>query len=114
MYFQTYPTYEYDLSNTGNRKLVTDIMRRVSLRNNIKLNTLVMDSYDIRDGDTPEIVAAKYYGDPKYHFVVLLVNGFTNRFDFPIPQRSLNDFILGTITDQQHARSPNSSLCYRE
>ena len=61
MYFQTYPTYEYDLSNTGNRKLVTDIMRRVSLRNNIKLNTLVMDSYDIRDGDTPEIVAAKYY-----------------------------------------------------
>ena len=93
MYFQTYPTYEYDLSNTGNRKLVTDIMRRVSLRNNVKLNTLVMYSYDIRDGDTPEIVAAKYYGDPKYHFVVLLVNGFTNRFDFPIPQRSLNDFI---------------------
>ena len=93
MYFSTYPTYEYDLSNTGNRKLVTDIMRRVSLRNNVKLNTLVMDSYNVRDGDTPEIVAAKYYGDPKFHFVVLLVNGFTNRFDFPIPQRSLNDFI---------------------
>ena len=77
----------------GISKDVTNIFRRVAVRAKVKSNTALFDTYDVRDGDTPEIVAAKYYGDPKYHFVVLLVNGFTNRFDFPIPQRSLNDFI---------------------
>ena len=36
-------------------------------------------------GDTPEIIASKYYGDPEKHWIVLLANDIINPFfDFPL------------------------------
>ncbi len=94
MYFNEFPLYEYDLQGNKQRKLVTNIIQRVKVRANVRAQTLVMDSYNVQDGETPEIVADKYYGDSKYHWVILLINNLTNRFDFPMPQRAFNEFLI--------------------
>ena len=37
-YFETFPKRLYDLDNSGNPKIVTDIFRRMKVRENIKDN----------------------------------------------------------------------------
>ena len=46
----------------------------------MKANTLIYNSYDIKEGETPEILAHKFYGDSGLHWVLLLVNDITDRY----------------------------------
>lgn len=84
--------YTVDDYQTG--QVVRDIFRRVVLSNETKAKFSAFDEYDIRDGDTPEVIAYKIYGDPNYHWVLLLTNElFDGRFDFPLSQLNLKQFV---------------------
>ena len=89
MYFERFPTYEYDLKNNDQRTLITDLLRRVNLRSNVSANTLVFDEYTVADGEQPDTVASKYYGNSMYHWVVVTVNNIQSRYDWPLDQVAL-------------------------
>jgi len=94
MYFNKFPLMAYDMKNNGNYKLLPDIMRRVKLRSGIAAGRFVFDSYDVKNGERPEDIAFKYYGDAEYHWVVLLVNNVTDRFyDWPLTQPQFDAFL---------------------
>ena len=100
MYFREFPLYEYDFAGKGqNAKLVTDIIRRVAVNAKVKANTLIFDKYDVKDGETPEIVADKYYGNPQYHWVVVLVNDITNWYDWPLEASAYSEFLKDKYGD---------------
>ena len=80
MYFSKFPYIIYDSVGNGEFKIVTNLLRRVAIRSNIKANTLFFDTYDVKEGETPEMVAHKLYGDPELHWVILLVNNVTERY----------------------------------
>ena len=92
-YFSKFPNYAYDLSDTQNRTLITDILRRVNLKGNARANTLVFDQYVVQDGDQPDMVAHKYYGDSTLHWVIVTINNITSRYDWPLDQVALSDFV---------------------
>ena len=92
-YFKKFPTYAYDIEDTNTYTLITDIMRRVNLKGNAKANTLVFQEYYVRDGEQPDIVAAKYYDDPEMHWVIVTVNNITSRYDWPLDQVALSQFV---------------------
>ena len=92
-YFERFPLYAYDLEDTQNQTLITDILRRVNLKSNVAANTLVFDEYNVQDGDQPDIVARKYYGDSELHWVIVTVNNITSRYDWPLDQVALSDFV---------------------
>ena len=104
-YFSNFPLYQYDIEDTQNRTLITDILRRVNLKANVRANTLVFDSYDVKDGETPDILASKYYNDPGLHWIIITVNNITSRHDWPLNQASLTDFVndkYGTASAVHH------------
>ena len=80
MYFSNFPSIVYDASGNFDFKVVTNLLRRVALRQKIKENTLVFDTYDVKNGETPEILADKLYGDSELHWVILLINNVTDRY----------------------------------
>ena len=80
MYFSKFPYIIYDSVGNGEFKIVTNLLRRVAIRSKVKANTLFFDTYDVKEGETPEMVAHKLYGDPELHWVVLLVNNVTERY----------------------------------
>ena len=92
-YFSKFPMYAYDLQDTQNRTLITDILRRVNLKGNVAANTLVFDQYNVQDGEQPDIVARKYYGDSELHWIIVTVNNITSRYDWPLDQVALSDFV---------------------
>ena len=92
-YFERFPLYAYDIQDTQNQTLITDILRRVNLKGNVAANTLVFDEYNVQDGDQPDIVARKYYGDSELHWIIVTVNNITSRYDWPLDQVALSDFV---------------------
>ena len=80
MYFGHFPLIPYDSVGDGNFKLVTNLLKRVAVRSKVKTNISVFDTYDIKSGETPELIADKLYNDPELHWVVLLMNDITDRY----------------------------------
>ena len=80
MYFANFPLIPYDSVGDGNFKLVTNLMKRVAIRAKVKTNTMLFDTYDVKEGETPEMIADKLYGDPNLHWIIMYVNGITDRY----------------------------------
>ena len=78
MYFANFPVIPYDSVGDYNFKIVTNLLRRVAVRSKVKAETLLYDTYDVKEGETPEILADKLYGDPELHWVILLFNDITD------------------------------------
>ncbi len=98
-YFEKFPVYQYDLEDTQEQVLITDILRRVNLRSNVAANTQVFDFYTVKDGEQPDIVADKYYGDPELHWVIVTINNITSRYDWPLDQVALSSFVSDKYAD---------------
>ena len=98
-YFEKFPLYQYDLQDNEEQTLITDILRRVNLRSNVAANTLVFDFYSVKDGEQPDIVADKYYGDPELHWNIVTVNNITSRYDWPLDQVALSAFVRDKYAD---------------
>ena len=80
MYFSKFPLMVYDIKGNSNYTLLPDILRRVKIRAGLASSRLVFDKYNVKEGEKPEDVAFKYYGDPEYHWVIMMVNNITDRY----------------------------------
>ena len=100
MYFSNFPVIVYDAVGNNNFKLVTNLLKRVGVRAKVKVNTLFFDTYDVKEGETPEIIADKLYGDPELHWVVLFVNDITDRYhQWPMSSSQFLAFINDKYSD---------------
>ena len=94
-FFSQFPKINYNLSGVnGNTNIVTDIFRRVKIRSKIADNVTLLDKYDVSEGEKPEDVAYKIYGDADYFWVITLVNNIVNRYyDWPLDTFSFQQYI---------------------
>ncbi len=79
-YFMQFPLMAYDLKGDKSYKMLPDILRRVKLRANIKSGLFEFDNYDVQEGETPETIAYKWFGDTEFHWVILMTNNITDRY----------------------------------
>ena len=93
-YFNKFPKMIYDMKNDGNYKLLPDILRRVKQRNAIKSGQFIFDTYDVRNGEKPEDIAYKWFGDAQLHWVILMTNDVTDRYyQWPMNDAQFEEFI---------------------
>lgn len=72
-YFESLPKIITPDQN-GYPILMTNILARASIVQELLNNPMQFYEYAIQDGDTPEIVADKYYEDPFKYWIVLFSN----------------------------------------
>ena len=93
-YFETFPNRLYDIKGDGNQTLVTDIFRRMKVRDGVKDNMALMSTYDVMNGDTPEIISYKHFGTTDYFWVICLMNDITDRFyDWPLSDSAFEEYV---------------------
>ena len=80
MYFENFPLIPYDSVGDGKFKIVTNLLKRVAVRSKVNINSSLFDIYDVKEGESPELLADKLYGDAELHWVILLVNDITDRY----------------------------------
>jgi len=108
-YFSRFPLLAYDITNTENYKLLPDILRRVKLRALVKSGAMLFDKYDVREGEKPEDIAYKWFGDAELHWIILMTNNITDRYyDWPLTQAQFKEF----LADKYGAGSEDSTHHY--
>ena len=99
-YFDSFPTISYDPTGDKNPKTIKDILTRINIKQSIKDTSANFSLYDVQDGDTPELVAHKEYGDVQFHWVILLFNDMLNPYyDWPLDIRNFEKFVKDKYTE---------------
>ena len=84
----------YDIKNNGNYKVLPNIIRRVKQRNAVASGQFIFDTYDVRNGEKPEDIAYKWFGDAQLHWVILMTNNITDRYyQWPMNQPQFAEFL---------------------
>jgi hypothetical protein len=94
-YFESFPgtIYTFD-KNTLNNQVVTNILARSTFLREVANNTSLAYEYNVKETDTPEIIAHKLYGDAYRSWIILLYNQIINPFyDFPLTTDALDSYI---------------------
>ena len=93
-YFSQFPLMAYDMAGNQQYKLLPNILKRVKLRSNLRAGSFLFDNYDVKDGERPEDVAYKWFGDAKYHWIILMTNNVTDRYyQWPLSQPQFQEHI---------------------
>ena len=101
-YFETFPKRLYDIDNSGNDKVVTDIFRRLKVREGIKDNLAMFATYDVQSGETPESISYKHFGSTDYFWVICLMNDVTDRFyDWPLSDQAFEEYVKEKYANPQ-------------
>ena len=101
-YFEMFPEIFYDMKGDGKLTLVKDIMSRVKMVSGVKENILNFDYYDVKDGETPEMIAQKYYGDVNLHWTILVLNEIVDYYeDWPMSVQRFEQFVKNKYDNPQ-------------
>ena len=114
-YFERFPLMAYDVAGNENYKLLPNILKRVKLRSGLRSGSFLFDSYDVQDGERPEDIAFKLYGDAELHWIVLMTNNVTDRYyQWPLTQPQFQEYLedkygAGSEDAVHHYEIPQSS-----
>jgi Base plate wedge protein 53 len=98
-YFDTLPKITVT-DPTGVSQVYTNLMARASIIGSLLNNRILYYQYDIQDGDTPEIVADKYYGDSYNYWIVLFSNQILDpQWDWPLSSSVFPKYITDKYTE---------------
>jgi len=104
-YFKALPKILYR-DNNNISTIYTNLITRANIIPSILRNVLAYYQYDIKDDDTPEIVAHKYYGDMNRFWIVLYSNQIIDpQWDWPLSSSKFDSFIeskLGNTKNNLH------------
>jgi hypothetical protein len=94
-FFEYLPKEYYILEDNKNSlDVVTNITNRFKINDAIKTNASSFYDYVVADGETPENLAHRFYGNSNKHWVILMMNDIVHpQFDWPMSDTSLNKFI---------------------
>lgn len=94
-YFSNLPKiyYDFNINGANEIRVIRDISTSVRIKKELLETITLYDEYDIKDGETPDIISERIYGSPYYHWIIMLLN---ERFDY------INDFPLSISQLQQH------------
>jgi len=73
-FFQQFPKVEYDFNRQGVINNMVDIYRSVRPLQNFVDNTTAYVYYEVRNGERPDIVSRKLYGNQNFYWTFFVVN----------------------------------------
>lgn len=93
-YFDKFQKIAYKLDDSSERYILTDITKNFRFGKELIQRIDLLDVYHINDGDTPEKISEKVYGNPNYHWVILLLNQMENWIEeFPLTQGEFENML---------------------
>jgi hypothetical protein len=110
-YFNNFPKLDYDLESNNKLDYVTNIVSRFGIDNKLKENTSIYYQYSIDDGETPEILASKYYDSPEKHWIILAMNDIVDpQFDWPLAYSQFNEYVDTKYSANNYANTANTGV----
>ena len=113
MFFSIIPDIEYDVKpikfpyTKSDFITAKNLFRRFEINSNIFSYTTTFNKYAVVEGETPEQLAEKMYGDPLLDWVILITNNVINPlFDWPRTDNAVRKYCEKSYID------PYSEILY--
>jgi hypothetical protein len=90
--FENFPTIPYRLSD-GRLVTIKDFFRKARISSFNMSKVIDYEYYELSEGDRPDVVASKLYGDGDLHWVLFLVNDIENYYDWFMSSESFEQHI---------------------
>jgi len=108
--FDEWPTVSYDIKKNGKPLEITNITLRFKINELLRNKNVVMYTYDVQDGERPDIIAYKYYNDATLDWVILLTNNIIDpQFEWPLDDRSFERYMRKKYGSLEAAKRTNHS-----
>lgn len=92
-FFANHPIVPYVFGNQGQTAYFNNLAVYVDLVDQVKANIAFYEKYTILDGDRPDTLSQKMYGNPFYHWTFYLMNDKLREQGWPLPQRDLRSYV---------------------
>lgn len=109
-FFDYFPTIGYDFTGkidvVKEYNTVTNVLFRVSFIEKIMEQTTSYYDYFVEEGETPEILADKLYGDPELHWVIIYANRILDpQYDWPLSGDTFTNYIIDKYGSIEYAQT---------
>jgi len=96
-YFQNFPNIQYALSidkaGKPNYINIKDYFHLLTVRDDIYREETLYTRYTIQDGERPDQISYKFYGDEQWYWILLQVNEITDYYtQWPLSEQELGEF----------------------
>jgi hypothetical protein len=109
-YFAKYPKV-VTTQKDGTRSVMVNLLTRSSIIQTLLDNPLLFYSYDVQDGETPEMIAHRYYNDSYFYWLILYANQINDpQWGWPLDRASFERYIVDKYTTQ----NPYSTIHHYE
>ncbi len=95
--FKNFPEVRYTLSN-GKIVTIKDFFRKAKLEGTQLNQVIDYTFYELQEGERPDVVASKLYGNGDLHWTIFLANDITNYYDW----------YMDTPTFENHMKNPHT------
>lgn len=100
-FFNYFPQASYKFDSGDVTNTVTNLISRFSFEEAFKENTAAYYKYVVKEGETPESLAHRFYGSSEKHWIILMMNNIIDPFyDWPLDDRYLNEYIMKKYADR--------------
>jgi hypothetical protein len=103
--YQSVVPYTFTTGDVTTTMSIVNITQRAKIAERLRQHTTTMHDYVIREGERPDTVAMKLYGDVKYTWVVLLMNNIVSLYDWPMMNSEFELYLIGkygSLSDSQN------------
>jgi hypothetical protein len=107
-FFDTFPRIPYNIQGKRltNYQTVTNIFFRVRVLREVLNNISSYYEHLIMEGDTPEILAEKVYGNSEAHWVILMANDIVDpQYDWPLGYNAFQKYIINKYGSVENAKT---------
>ena len=103
-YFTMFPTTYHSIERNGESVPITNIFKRFRFESSLKDRLDIFYPYRIQDGDRPDTLAEKYYGNPNYAWVIILFNNIID----PLAEWPKEEGVFKTHIEAKYGSIPNA------
>jgi len=105
-YFRPFPKIQYDIKKNKLPLLLTNVTARYKIRDILQQKTAIYYNYTVRDGDRPDLIAFKYYGDETLDWLIMLVNNIIDPYyDWPLNYQNFINYMKNLYGSVSTAKS---------
>jgi len=93
--YQSIVPYTFTTGGVTTTMSIVNITQRAKIAERLRQHTTTMHDYVIEEGERPDTVAQKVYGNVKYTWVVLLMNNIISLYDWPMTNSEFELYLIG-------------------
>lgn len=93
-FFNNHPRVSYDIKKNNNFVKATNPLVRFKIQDIVKNNTAVYFKHIVEEGQSPQFIAQRYYGDSTLDWVILITNDiFDILYEWPMDYIVFTSFV---------------------